>query len=282
MDSRYLESDATLRQTERIAVALGVSNIPYEMVRNEWDEPLAVVIRGGLDISRILGSVGIRRLDMRFGAEDETEAESKERLAVADTMPLAGQAGLLVLPASFLKIVDIAVQAATERSDILATRLDMVSVDGVSLVDRDSGVHIDSQNLSDEKLAESLCGLNIHTTRVGIGEASFGLVRSFDAARRLEKVMAQDWYGSKRFELAWQIAEPFSAPIEIAAGDVVIFQAARALGRLPVAHEFKTLVSHDLRLSEIYTPSIAPAADVLAERRRIANAYHLQELGYAA
>ncbi len=284
MNAPYLESDASLRQTVRIADTLNRHDLGAQIVENAYGEPLAVVARGALDLHKIQESDSLRQLKNRIEACEATDAESEEHLRVIDTLPVAGEYESLVLPASFLLIIDLAMQAAVERSDVLPTRLNCVQFEAPNRGSKSwLGMHLDYSIMYDQEIAaRPVSGLNIQVTRGGGGTAIFGLIRTFTDIERIG--LAESAGDEYQEDLLRELGVPFSDPVELGPGDAIIFQAAphRRLGRLPVAHEFLT-ISDEVRYSELYSISdFAPAETVLRLRQRIARDYQLESLGYAA
>jgi len=275
------EYDAALTQTVRIAETLRAQDIDAQIVRNQLDEPLAVVARNILDPRTILGSVRLHQLKQQVDAFQATDEESEAHYRVRETFPVAGESESLVLPASFLQVIDLAVQAAMDTPDIFATELESYPIVSRKADDRgwlNLNTHIDySTHLEDEIAAKPISGLNIHVTRSGSCAAMFGLVRSFADVQRIGAISDKD-------SLAKELGAPFSRPVELGTGDAVIFQAGphKKLGRLPVAHEFFT-TGQETRYSELYIPTgYELAAAVLPLRQQIARDFQLTHLGYAA
>lgn len=267
-----IDSRATLERTERIAASLTRWGITNHVLRNSWDEPLAVLVEDGAqasELGEIAAAAEIPDYIPKCG-----QAEKVQTVWPADL-----HSGLAYSP-KLTDIMDATVQGASGQRDVLACQLG--SRASGSYIG-DAWPHIDFPGALDNYRRGLLQGVNVHVTLNGEGAVRFGHIRSWQQVRNIgdfvldalkedtpplaiDVMIAYNIYKQASYNLT-----PYASLI---AGDVLIWQAATQWpDHLPVIHDFASL--NDKRSYAVFTPQAGPL-DTVNERRE-ALALPLQE-----
>jgi hypothetical protein len=276
VEAPFIDSNATFERIENIASVLRAGGFANQLIRNAWDEPLAVLVENAIDESE-LGEIAGAALQRDFRSDNPGQSQ------IGQVLPYDLHSGQL-LPISMTELVDLVVQGAVADDSKRA----------VSLAGRATGSwvgdafpHIDFPDAMTNFRQSPLQGLNVHLTLGGEGVVRFGQIRSW---RYLQEqsglVRAAGKYGLSDLKIdelvgvsMAQTSEHAMIPyISLVPGDVVIFQAAaQRPDYLPVCHHFVSQ-SLDRRLI-VLSPDVADGEAVLQQRRSLTVAMHEEGRG---
>jgi hypothetical protein len=284
MSFETVEVSNTVAQTHRIHQALVAAGFPSELVSNPLGDALAVLVPDLINPDDI-------PLKPEIEPAVDRAVNDEPRNNITQVLPTAG---LRVYPKVFLDVVDLAVQSAAERTDILPfpfsspTRRDHNSK--MSQGTKILPVHADFIGHSaNYEPGRPLYGLNFHFTRQGSYHVKMGLLRRLEDELSLQEIEMRpplEMTSTQVTQSVERMYDAYAAPfteLDVSAGGLLIFQARvhKARKLVPVAHEFTT-TSVAGRLSDIYTPKAANIDDVLGYRQAILKEYDFSDLGYEA
>jgi hypothetical protein len=185
------------------------------------------------------------------------------------------------MPKNIQRLVDLAVQASVDRTDVLATSI-------VELRHRRRGKdvhrHFDSPDRSQRHNA--LYGLNILAATSGSADVELGRIGSEESMAKynelyIEELLADEAaVGTASNILRGEreaLAQPY-AYVTINPGDVLIFRGGLdpKRGLLPSAHLLKTVGDEPgPRVRELFVPSYNSAEQVSGTRQRLSDSYEL-------
>lgn len=281
MKHRSPEVQRVVDQTERLQGAFRSEGFTTEVITNPLKEALGVILRQAFDPNQITYAKGLDEV-LKSDPYDFDAVQ-----ALRHTLPISGPK---LHPRYFLDIVDLAARTAAGTSGVsdgLATNLKSPprGDDWFTEKGRGLGLHADFVVIGNNGIERDvpLHGLNIHATRWGVAEARFGIVRSLEYDPVLYEAQGEAGLkGDRSIQDAVyeRLAAPFTDPIQLNPGDILLFQAQQHNDRgiAAVAHDFATL--SETRRSDVFSPTLGDTAMVQTQRNDLAALHQLGTWGY--
>ena len=173
-----IDSTATIERTERIAARLAAVGIENYVMRNRWDEPLAVMVGEAVAVDE-LAVIAEAALDKGHVAHQTVAPE------VQNVLPFDRHSGCL-LPPAMVRLMDAAVQGALGDDHVQAVRLGAAAT-GPWVGDAEP--HYDYPAATWNYEDNPLQGLNIHLSVGGNGVARFGHPRTWEMVNTIAKLV---------------------------------------------------------------------------------------------
>ncbi len=263
-------------QTIRIHDALRGADVATELVRNPYEEPLAVIARNAFDPAKVVETPQTRLAFEELRSVDLQDPLIQELKELGGYFPLSRSH---VYPKSVLDIADLATRAAANVTEGLSFDLKSPTApDSQAMVARGRGLGLHADYIGSHVRTEQdmpMHGLNVHVTRTGTYIAQLGILRRLAFDERLKSTPATDLERTYT-----ELAAPFVQTPLIGEGDILIFQAEQyaANNIAATVHNFETM--SNTRISSVFRPHLGETDAVQPRRDEFTETYGLSTLGY--
>jgi hypothetical protein len=270
-----IESFETFGRVESVATIASQQDIPCQIIRNGWHEPLATVFEAAVD-QKLLQSIN----DAAKSREHRVDWRAAE--ATSQILPMDLHSGL-PLPLDILRLFDVVVQGASGNSNMAATRLKTIARGPWQ---GNSYTHTDYPGARENHSENPIQDVNVYLQSAGYSQARFAQVRNWKSVADIATIV-DDGYevmkiasrGDKKIpKMAIDACIHFFADrnpqfnfspwIQLKPGDAVAWQAGSQFPNyLPVLHQF-TARSSD-RTFMPFKPEASNADEVLMLRKQL-------------